>query len=206
MRFDLLKYEGYELAILGAMLSKGRVNYDTLIHAANGDIPNDLQDRSEKLAPKLAGADGGHNKFLEQLQYWLAIDAPLYFWKQLDTYRIGVSKSSESTMFRMWKNGVTKDDFENPDTIYAETLEKLNKDINDFNNNPSQEKFMSIISNLPDGFLQTRLVNINAKSLRNIYFQRKDHKLTEWRKMCKFIETLPYSHLITAGNKMEGVK
>lgn len=203
MRFALLKYEGYQLAILGAMLSKGKVDFDALLNASVGITPKDLKERGDNLAPRLAGADGGHNKFLEQIQYWIAINAPLYFWKQLDTYRIGVSKSSESTMFKMWKSGIDKKDFENPDQIYPETIERLNKEISEYNQNPSQDKFMTIISNLPDGFLQTRLLNLNAKALRNIYFQRKSHKLTEWRKMCKFIEGLPHSNLITAGKERE---
>lgn len=203
MRLALLKYEGYKLAILGAMLSKGKVDFDTLLNASIGKVSEYLEDRSKKLAPVLAGADGGHNKFLEQIQYWILINAPLYFWKQFDTYRIGVSKSSESTMFKMWKNGVKKEDFENPNFIYSETLQLLNKEIKEYNANPSPEKFMSIISNLPDGFLQTRILNINAKALRNIYFQRRTHKLSEWRKTCKFIEGLPYAHLITAGKERE---
>lgn len=191
MKFNCLHYAGYEYAIAGAMLSKGKTDYYTL-----ASLPEDVVARGDALAPKLAGADGGHNKFLEQIQYWIAIDAPLYWWKQFDTYRIGVSKSSESTMFKMWKGGLVQADFEKP--VYEETLERLNKSIKKYNEEPSEELFMEIITNLPDGFLQTRLVNINAKSLRNIYQQRYAHKLQEWKDFCKFIETLPYSSLITA--------
>lgn len=191
MKFNCLHYAGYEYAIAGAMLSKGKTDYYTL-----ASPPEDVVARGDALAPKLAGADGGHNKFLEQIQYWIAIDAPLYWWKQFDTYRIGVSKSSESTMYKMWKGGLVQEDFEKP--VYEETLEKLNKSIKKYNEEPSEDLFMEIITNIPDGFLQTRLVNINAKSLRNIYQQRHAHKLQEWREFCKFIETLPYSSLITA--------
>lgn len=198
MKSDLLKCEGYQLAILGSMLSKGRVDYDKLIDASKGVIDCELKERGDNLSTKLAGADGGHNKFLEQIQYWIVIDAPLYFWKQLDTYRIGVSKSSESTMFKMWKKGLTNEDFENPELIFKETIDRLNEQIKEYMETNDNELFVSIISNLPDGFLQTRLLNINAKSLRNIYFQRKNHKLKEWKEFCKFIETLPYSELITA--------
>lgn len=198
MKSDLLKCEGYQLAILGSMLSKGRVDYDKLVNASIGILDEELKERGDNLSPKLAGADGGHNKFLEQIQYWIVIDAPLYFWKQLDTYRIGVSKSSESTMFKMWKKGLTNEDFENPELIFKETIDRLNEQIKEYMETNDNELFVSIISNLPDGFLQTRLLNINAKSLRNIYFQRKNHKLKEWKEFCKFIETLPYSELITA--------
>lgn len=194
MKMDCLDAAGYELAILGAMLSKGKVNYWMLKDEEGVD--KELKERADKLAEKLSGADGGHNKFLEQMQYWIVIDAPLYWWKQFDTYRIGVSKSSESTMYKMWKGGLVQEDFEKP--VYEETLEKLNKSIKKYNEEPSEELFMEIITNLPDGFLQTRLVNINAKALRNIYQQRHAHKLQEWRDFCKFIKTLPYGFLITA--------
>lgn len=198
MKFKCLDAAGYELAILGAMLSKGKVNYWILKDEEGVD--NELKERADKLAEKLSGADGGHNKFLEQIQYWLVIDAPLYWWKQFDTYRIGVSKSSESTMYKMWKGGLTQEDFERP--VYEETLQRLNESIARYKDEPSEELFMEIIGNLPDSFLQTRLVNINAKSLRNIYQQRHAHKLKEWRDFCEFIKTLPQGGLITNENSM----
>ena len=193
MKCKCLDAAGYELAILGAMLSKGKVNY-WILEDVEG-VDKELKDRADKLAEKLSGADGGHNKFLEQIQYWLVIDAPLYWWKQFDTYRIGVSKSSESTMFKMWKGGLTQEDFEHP--VYEETLERLNKSIKEYNETNEEALFTEIISNLPDSFLQTRLININAKSLRNVYMQRRHHKLKEWRDFCEFIKTLPQGGLIT---------
>lgn len=203
MRFKCLECHGYKLAIRGAMLSKGVVSYDNFRDYNAWDSDYDkLEFRCDDLANRLSGADGGHNKFLEQIQYWIVIDAPLYFWKQFDTYRIGVSKSSESTMFRMWKGGIKQEDFEHP--IYEETLKRLNEDIEKQIENNDKDLFYEIINNLPDGYLQTRLVNINAKSLRNIYQQRAHHKLKEWREFCKFIETLPHGSLITKENvKME---
>ena len=198
MKYKCLDAVGYELAILGAMLSKGKVNY-WILEDEEG-VDNELKERADKLAEKLSGADGGHNKFLEQIQYWLVIDAPLYWWKQFDTYRIGVSKSSESTMYKMWKGGLTQEDFERP--VYEETLQRLNESIARYKDEPSEELFMEIIGNLPDSFLQTRLVNINAKSLRNIYMQRRHHKLKEWRDFCEFIKTLPQGDLITNENSM----
>lgn len=193
MRYKCLDTVGYELAILGAMLSKGKVNY-WILEDEEG-VDKELKERADKLADMLAGADGGHNKFLEQIQYWLVIDAPLYWWKQFDTYRIGVSKSSESTMYKMWKGGLTQEDFELP--VYEETLQRLNESIARYKEEPSEELFMEIIGNLPDSFLQTRLVNINAKSLRNIYQQRHAHKLKEWRDFCEFIKELRHGELIT---------
>lgn len=185
MRFEIIRFQGYPEAISGAMLSKGVTDYDFLVNLKE-NFTDDFSVRASKLAEKLAGADGGHNKFLEQIQVWMVIDAPLYWWKQFDTYRIGISKSSESTMFKMWKKGVSQEDFEGP--VYECTLKALNDDIKLYNDTQDMEVFRRIINNLPDGYLQTRMVNVNVKSLRNIYQQRKNHKLKEWRDFCKFLK------------------
>lgn len=134
--------------------------------------------------------------------YWFF--APLFWWKQFDTYRVGISKSSESTMHRSWKSGLQQSDFEHP--IFPETLSRLNTVISDFREAQARgERFVetakslerTIQANLPDAYLQTRLVNVNAKTLRNIYFQRCDHKLIEWHTFCTFISKLPHAELIT---------
>lgn len=194
MRQKLLRCSGYEEALLGAMLSFGKTSFDNF-NASKEDI--------DRIADNLAGKDGGHNKFLEQIQYWLLIQAPLFWWKQFDTYRVGVSKSSESTMHKSWKKGIHQSDFDGP--VFLETIRKLNETIEDYDKamkdgNPLASMLeLSIISNMPDGYLQTRMVNVNAKCLRNIYAQRKCHKLSLWREFCVFIESLPYDGLITKG-------
>ena len=192
MRYELIECHGYETSVLGMMLSYGKTSYDNF-EATTEDI--------DRLAAKLAPMDGGHNKFLEQIQYWILIQAPLFWWKQFDTYRVGVSKSSESTMHKSWKNGLTHEMFETP--IFQDTLNNINKFITEYNQDTTstaRKAYLQecIIGNLPDGYLQTRLVNINAKSLRNMYFQRRDHKLSQWRDFCACIKELPYGNLITA--------
>ena len=192
MRYELIECHGYEPPVLGMMLSYGKTSYDNF-EATTEDI--------DRLAAKLAPMDGGHNKFLEQIQYWILIQAPLFWWKQFDTYRVGVSKSSESTMHKSWKNGLTHDMFETP--IFVETLDNINELITEYNQDTTstaRKAYLQecIIGNLPDGYLQTRLVNINAKSLRNMYFQRKDHKLSQWRDFCTWIKELPHGDMITS--------
>lgn len=192
MRIKLLGSQGYGHAVLGMMLSYGKTSFDNF-KADDQDI--------DRVANKLAGMDGGHNKFLEQIQYWLLIEAPLYWWKQFDTYRVGVSKSSESTMHKSWKNGISQSNFEEP--VFPETLDKLNALIREYTGglaSPQRKQDIErmIINNLPDGYLQTRMVNINAKSLRNMYFQRKNHKLKQWRDFCSWIKDLPHGDLITS--------
>ena len=194
MRLRLYGHQGYHLAVLGAMLSYGKTSFDNF-SASMEDI--------NELANKLAHLDGGHNKFLEQIHYQILIEAPLYWWKQFDTYRVGVSKSSESTMHKSWKNGLTQEDFEQP--VFPETLDNLNALIREYtgglaDTERKQAIERQIINNLPDGYLQTRFVDINAKALRNIYFQRRNHKLPEWHQFCEFIGDMLYGHLITKEN------
>ena len=198
MRYKVLHCAGYEQAVLGMMLSYGKTSFD--------DFTATDEDR-DRVATKLAPMDGGHNKFLEQIQYWILIQAPLFWWKQADTYRVGISKSSESTMHKSWKNGLTQEMFETP--IFQDTLNNLNNSIREYNSpivKPDRKKYLEnlIIGNLPDGYLQTRLLNVNAKCLRNMYFQRRDHKLNQWRDFCDWIKTeLPYGDLITAKSGKE---
>ena len=198
MRYKVLHCAGYEQAVLGMMLSYGKTSFDDFT-ATDEDI--------DRVAKKLAPMDGGHNKFLEQIQYWILIKAPLFWWKQADTYRVGISKSSESTMHKSWKNGLTQEMFETP--IFQDTLNNLNKFIDEYNaekTTTERKAYLQdlIIGNLPDAYLQTRLVNVNAKCLRNMYFQRRDHKLKQWRDFCAWIKTeLPYGDLITAEREKE---
>ena len=193
MRYKVLHCAGYEQAVFGMMLSYGKTSFD------NFTATDEDRDR---VATKLAPMDGGHNKFLEQIQYWILVQAPLFWWKEADTYRVGISKSSESTMHKSWKNGLTQEMFETP--IFQDTLNNLNNSIREYNSpivKPDRKKYLEtlIIGNLPDAYLQTRLLNVNAKCLRNMYFQRRDHKLKQWRDFCAWIKTeLPYGDLITA--------
>lgn len=198
MRYKVLHCAGYEQAVLGMMLSYGKTSFD--------DFTATDEDR-DRVATKLAPMDGGHNKFLEQIQYWILIQAPLFWWKQADTYRVGISKSSESTMHKSWKSGLTQEMFETP--IFQDTLNNLNNSIREYNSpivKPDRKKYLEnlIIGNLPDAYLQTRLLNVNAKCLRNMYFQRREHKLKQWRDFCDWIKTeLPYCDLITAEKEKE---
>ena len=167
MRYKVLHCAGYEQAVLGMMLSYGKTSFD--------DFTATDEDRY-RVAAKLSPMDGGHNKFLEQIQYWILVQAPLFWWKQADTYRVGISKSSESTMHKSWKNGLTHDMFETP--IFTETLDNINELITEYNQDTTstaRKTYLQecIIGNLPDAYLQTRLLNVNAKCLRNMYFQRQ---------------------------------
>ena len=128
-------------------------------------------DKNLNIAKKLCKKDGGHNKFLEQIQVWMVVRASMDWWKQMDTYRVGVSKLSKSTMHTIMKKPIKQEDFH--DLVDPEILSIVER----YRKNGD---FLAVSKNLPAGFLQTRMVNTNYKTLRNIIMQRKGHKLPDW--------------------------
>ena len=126
-----------------------------------------------KIAETLAFKQGGHNKFLESMQVWLLIRGSLSFWKQFDTYRVGTTKQSESTMHTLRKRALTENDF-TKETFCIPTITQ-NFSIDEMRDS------------LPSGFLECRVVNTNYKTLQNIIHQRKNHKSKKWN---TFIEML----------------
>lgn len=171
MRVWLMKEFGYEEALFGLGLSYGKVSgYATPEEA----MQHDEWSRLCELAPTIAlyGA-GGHDKFLRQIGVILDITAPLYWWKQMDTYKVGTVAQSESTMHTLMKNPVTNDCFESgqvPD-FYVNFLENLRQD----------GDFVKLNACLPQSWLQRRIWTGNYAVLKNIVLQRENHKLPEWK-------------------------
>ena len=171
MRVRLMKEFGYEEALFGIGLSYGKVSgYATPEEAQQ----HDAWSRLCELAPQLAlyGA-GGHDKFLRQIGVVLDITAPLYWWKQMDTYKVGTVAQSESTMHTLLKNPITKDCFESgqvPD-FYVNFLEDLRQD----------GDFVKLNACLPQSWMQRRIWTGNYAVLKNIILQRDNHKLPEWK-------------------------
>ena len=173
MNLSVLREEGYDLAMFGLGLSYGLTS-DTSFEVYLRNM--DIRTRIDKVAQGLAFKDGGHNKFLESIQLWMDLDAPRYMWSEFDTYRVGISKQSESTMHTIKSRLLNQSDFETP--ITKEYLEYLNSLI-------AKSAEVDVIKNeLPEWFLQRRIVSMNYKTLRNIYHQRKQHKLAVWRRFC----------------------
>ena len=168
MKVKIISESGYKEALLGMGLSFGSTSPFEI-----NDISEGMWRRLHATAELLAKQDGGHNKFLESIQVWIDIDAPRYWWSQFDTYRVGITKQSESTMHTILKKELTQDDFEG--RIHPDVLETVNGCIR-------AKDFIGAKKNLPEAFLQRRIVCLNYKTLRNIILQRKNHKLKdEWR-------------------------
>ena len=144
-----------------------------------------------------APRNGGHNKFLEHIMVWLDIEAPRYFWSEFDTYRVGVSKQSESTMHTLQKRMMSTDDIEQTSML---TKEIINQQVLLFNDLRSfvGVDIQDLKSVVPDGYKQRREVVLNYKVLAHIIVQRYNHRLPEWRffieeiyKMVEHPELLP---------------
>ena len=170
------------------------------------------------LAMRLCAAGPEHRKFLRQIQVSVDITAPLYWWKEFDTYKIGTVANSTSTMHKLASTPITIDCFEIDDLTrelkvfdqepynYDTTIDGCWEDIicicetlrQKYNETKDKRYWKELIRILPEGWLQTRTVTLNYEVLRNIYFQRRYHKLTEWHRFCEWIEQLPYGkELIT---------
>ncbi len=185
MNVTKLSESGYEEAMLGISLS----------WASNPE-------RAKEIAPKLAHKQGGHNKFLESMMVWLDVDAPRYWWQEFDTYRVGVSKQSESTMHTITKrqlvSGLYEKDYE--DTVHPSIIKALNELIDEYiyatDSDDKKELFLQIKASLPEGFLQRRIVCMSYKTLQNMYAQRKNHRLPEWKSFFDVLDELDHKEFI----------
>lgn len=149
-------------------------------------------------ARKLAFTTGGENKFLRQITVWLDITAPLYWWKQFDTYKVGTTAQSESTMHTLMKEPFHLMAFETG-KMYTEVvqdvlvplIDKLNALRDDYlqetDETAKKVKWYCIIALLPESYLQRRIVSLNYAVLQNIIQHRKNHKLDEWKHFCEVI-------------------
>ena len=174
------------------------------------------------LMQRLSDAGTEHRKYMRMMPVYVRITAPLYWWKEFDTYKIGTVANSCSTMHKIAEKEFTLEDFscehlgvfipaEKNDGVedyknlwiaaLEETIDYLNVARTFYNRetDPKIKKdyWWQMIQLLPSSYNQTRNVMLNYEVLANIYRQRKNHKLDEWREFCKWIETLPYSELIT---------
>lgn len=162
-----------------------------------------LGDNDLNLMLKLSRAGSDHAKFRRMIPVFLTITAPLYWWKEFDTYKIGTTTNSTSTMHKIHTKEFTRDDF-SIERLDREELEIL--DAVRYSLSWNRQKFLEtndkcywdrIIQLLPSSYNQRRTVSLNYEVLHNIYHARRNHKLTEWHTLCDHILTLPYSEIIT---------
>ena len=166
--------------------------------------PEDFKvgDNDHSLMKHLAMAGTDHRKFMRMMPVYVRITAPLYWWKEFDTYKVGTVANSCSTMHKIQAKEFTVDDF-STEHLYDDEYELLKKVIEALNGDRElyleslkKNDWWQMIQLLPSSYNQTRNVMLNYEVLANIYKSRKDHKLDEWREFCRWIKSLPYSELI----------
>ena len=173
-----------------------------------------MGDADHELAQKLADSGSVHAKYRRMIPIYLDITAPLYFWKEFDTYKVATVANSCSTMHKIHAKEFTLDDFSHEHLFHNVNDTEMWLDIDFFNVldntifylNKARELYLKthdkkywwqMIQLLPSSYNQKRTVMLNYEVLANIYPMRKNHKHDEWRDFCDWIETLPYSELIT---------
>ena len=160
-----------------------------------------LGPEDKKLMMNLRNAGTDHRKFMRMITVYADITAPLYWWKEFDTYKVGTVANSCSTMHKIHSKEFVLDDFSHEHLFELDVLNTvigyLNHYRNEFLITKDKKCWWQMIQMLPSSYNQKRTVMLNYEVLANIYKSRKNHKLDEWRDFCKWIETLPYGELIT---------
>ena len=169
--------------------------------------PNDLD-----LMKRLRNSGTDHRKFMRMITIYVDITAPFYWWKEFDTYKVGTVANSCSTMHKIHAKEFTLDDFSCehlittepiPSRVYSAmdmmqaTIENMNMFRELYLETKDKKYWWQMIQLLPSSYNQRRTVMLNYEVLANIYKSRKNHKLDEWHTFCDWIESLPYSELIT---------
>lgn len=164
-------------------------------------IPVCIGENDLALMKKLVKAGSDHRKFMRYINVTCDIVAPLYWWKEFDTYKIGTVANSCSTMHKITSKEFTIDDFSHDHMLNVNCLAYIIQCLNSWRVQYLETKdklwWWQIVQTLPTSYNQRRTVQMNYEVLRNIYHARKEHKLDEWRTFCKWIDLLPYSELIT---------
>lgn len=224
MRFEDTSVYNIYNAILGARNPMNSWNRsDSVFKGYNGKIENTVIGKNDlELMQKLIKAGSEHRKFLRQIFISVDITAPLYWWKEFDTYKVGTVSNSTSTMHKLVSTPITTDcfemdDFENvcyeefetgvefeglKEFARYEVFNYWNEIIIDvlerlrmlYLKTKDKRYWKELIRLLPESWLQKRTITMNYENILNMYRQRKNHKLTEWSKsFCDWVKTLPYA-------------
>ena len=209
---------GFKAAIRGMrnpMNSWDRSDSDckTIIRDNGKYVEDFIGDNDLKLMKNLVKAGSDHSKFMRMITVTCDITAPLYFYKEWDTYKVGTVRNSCSTMHKIADKAFTYDDFSiehiggvpNCDPLYFSAFETIIEVLNEarhcYLDTRDKAYWWQMIQLLPSCYNQRSTVQLNYAVLRNIYHARKNHKLDEWHTFCEWVESLPYSEIITGGNE-----
>lgn len=202
LKIENVYTSGWKAAIRGMRNPKNSwAQIDSAVVNGNGFV---VGNNDYDLMYRLASAGTDHGKFMRMIVVTLDIVAPLYWWKEFDTYKVGTVANSCSTMHKIAAKEFAIEDFsdEHLETGWLTCLDDtiiplLNRARTKFIETKDKRYWWQMIQILPSSYNQRRTVMLNYAVLRNIYHARKDHKLDEWHTFCDWIESLPYSDLIT---------
>lgn len=197
----------FENAIRGARNAWNSWDRMDSYYDENGQFvlgPNDMD-----LARRLRRAGSDHRKFIRQIFVSVDITAPLYWWKEYDTYKVATVANSTSTMHKIHSKPFSMEDFScdhmTPETrAFMETVvEKLEEIRLRYLETKSKEDWYDMIQLLPSSYNQMRTCTLNYETLVNIYYARKNHKLQEWHTFCDWIASLPYGRELIIAEEEE---
>ena len=207
MRFENTSVYNIYNAILGARNPMNSWDKsDSVFNGFNGKIENTVIGKNDlELMQKLIKSGSEHRKFMRQIFVSVDITAPLYWWKEFDTYKVGTVANSTSTMHKLASMPITIDCFEMSD--FTPLIDNFKIDLSwqtivtyleqlrqKYNETKDKRYWKELIRLLPESWLQKRTVTMNYENILNMYRQRKNHKLAEWSKsFCDWVKTLPYA-------------
>ena len=228
IRVEQVEVSGWETAVRGMRNPMNSWAQSDSEFGCGGDsCPIDgigLGEKDLDLMKRLAAAGSDHRKFMRYINVTMDITAPLYWWKEYDTYKVGTVANSCSTMHKIHAKEFERSDFSeehlivddaktellswgqetnimvSPDNLLNIIIGCLNNYRKMYLETKDKKWWWQMIQLLPSSYNQRRTVQLNYEVLRHIYHARKAHKLDEWRELCARIEKLPYSELITGGD------
>lgn len=208
IKLENTEISGWKAAIRGMRNPMNSWDKSDTQFSENGHVI-DIGFDDARLMKQLVQAGSDHSKFMRMINVTVDVTAPLYWWKEADTYKVGTVRNSCSTMHKITAKEFELDDFshEHMTSHNRHLLEEIIADLNLYRNRyltaketdgmPKKDWWWQIIQLLPSSYNQRATLQLNYAVLRNIYHSRKNHKLDEWHDFCGWVEMLPYSELIT---------
>ena len=167
-----------------------------------------LGEKDLSLARRLRLAGSDHRKFIRQIFVSVDVTAPLYWWKEYDTYKVATVANSTSTMHRIHAKPFSLEDFSHDKmsgealSLFRDYISKLEKiRLRYLEGGKKKEDWYDLIQLLPSSYHQLRTLSMDYETLVNLYFARRSHKLFEWHRFCEWIETLPYAEELILAEK-----
>ena len=198
IKIENIDVYGFEAAIRGA---RNPMNSWHLMDSCYNNGEFEIGEKDHDLLKRLTIAGPEHRKWNRMVTVTMDITAPLYFFKEYDTYKVATVANSCSTMHKIQSKEFTLDDFSHEHLVSLrllnDTIDELNYYRDMYNKTKNKEYWWGMIQNLPSSYNQKRTVHLNYETLGAMYRQRRHHKIDEWHVFCDTLETLPYSEFIT---------